>query len=239
MALRRSASRGWPDTHPSDAGFRTIAVLAWAAQPIPLLSTPRVTWWRVRRRPVWHIGTRVEPDLASSIALVAAGDQSAFAGVYDALSPSVFGVARRVLRDPSQAEEVTQEVFVEIWRLAPRFDSARGSVRTWATTIAHRRAVDRVRSEQAHRDRQLRVAGEISPPGDGPDELVVDAEDRARARAAMTELTPAQREALELAFYDGLTYVQIADRLGVALGTVKTRIRDGLIRLRTAMGAYR
>ena len=96
----------------------------------------------------------------TSIAKVAAGDQAAFAALYDELAPSVFGVVRRVLRDPSQAEEVTQEVFVEIWRQAARFDPQRGSVRTWAVTIAHRRAVDRVRSEQAHRDRQLRVGAD-------------------------------------------------------------------------------
>ena len=150
-------------------------------------------------------------DPETSIAQVAAGDQAAFAALYDQLAPSVFGVVRRVLRDPAQAEEVTQEVFVEIWRQAARFDPHRGSVRTWAVTIAHRRAVDRVRSEQAHRDRQLRAA--------------LDGASRRRPRTAPSsartasgpgrrwqELSPVQREALELAFYDGLTHVQIAER---------------------------
>ncbi len=196
---------------------------------------------RVRTRaPQWssicNIGARVDEDPSGYIARVAEGDQAAFASLYDLLAPSVFGVVRRVLRDPSQAEEVTQEVFVEIWRLAARFDPERGSVRTWAVTIAHRRAVDRVRSEQSHRDRQTTVGSAALELPPSPEDDAIDAEDRIRARAAMATLPDVQREALELAFYDGLTHVQIADHLGVALGTVKTRIRDGLIRLRTSMG---
>lgn len=178
----------------------------------------------------------MDPDLETSITRIAAGDQTAFAALYDQLVPTVFGVVHRVLRDPAQAEEVTQEVFVEIWRQAPRFDIGRSGVRTWAVMIAHRRAVDRVRSEQAHRDRHLRTAATVEPGQLGPDDLAVELEDRERALAAMAELSTPQREALELAFYDGLTHVQIAEQLGVALGTVKTRIRDGLIRLRALMG---
>lgn len=187
---------------------------------------------------VWHARRSVKPELETCIAGVALGDETAFASLYDQLAPTVFGVVRRVLRDPSQAEEVTQEVFVEIWRQAPRFDPARARVRTWAVMIAHRRAVDRVRSEQAHRDRHQRTAavGEAGEPG--PEDVAVELEDRARALTAMGELSGAQREVLELAFYDGLTHVQIAERLDVALGTVKTRIRDGLIRLRVAVGAH-
>jgi RNA polymerase sigma-70 factor (ECF subfamily) len=204
-----------------------------------VFALPSGSWvcapWRF---PVWQIEGRVEDDLdlETCIGRVAAGDQGAFAAIYDQLVPSVYGVARRVLRDPAQAEEVTQEVFTEIWRQATRFDAGRGSVRTWAVTIAHRRAVDRVRSEQARRDRQARQAT-LDPPADAtPEDTALDSEDRERARAAMAELSAAQREALELAFYDGLTHVQIADHLGIALGTVKTRIRDGLIRLRAALG---
>jgi RNA polymerase sigma-70 factor (ECF subfamily) len=185
---------------------------------------------------ICHIGGRVDPDLTNLIASVANGDQAAFASLYDALSPTIFGVVRRVLRDPSQAEEVTQEVFVEIWKQATRFDAARGSVRTWAVTIAHRRAVDRVRSEQSHRERQVTVGAASLEVPPSPEDDAVEAEDRQRARTAMDALPAAQREALELAFYDALTHVQISEHLGVALGTVKTRIRDGLIRLRTTMG---
>lgn len=189
-----------------------------------------------RRPPVWQIVRCVESDLERCIARVADGDHAAFATLYDQLSPTVYGVIRRVVRDPAQAEEVTQEAFVEIWRQAARFDASRASVRTWAVTIAHRRAVDRVRSEQAHRDRHVRTAAYAPPSDAGPDDVVVEREDRRRAIKAMDELSGPQREALELAFYDGLTHVQIADRLGVALGTVKTRIRDGLLRLRAVMG---
>ena len=192
--------------------------------------------WSLPAVAICHIGGRVDPDLTNLIASVANGDQAAFASLYDALSPTLFGVVRRVLRDPSQAEEVTQEVFVEIWKQATRFDAERGGVRTWAVTIAHRRAVDRVRSEQSHRERQVTVGAASLELPPSPEDDAVEAEDRQRARAAMDTLPAAQREALELAFYDGLTHVQISEHLGVALGTVKTRIRDGLIRLRTTMG---
>ena len=196
-----------------------------------------VRGWSSLAVAICHIGGRVDPDVTNLIASVANGDRAAFASLYDALSPTIFGVVRRVLRDPSQAEEVTQEVFVEIWKQATRFDAERGSVRTWAVTIAHRRAVDRVRSEQSHRERQVTVGAASLEVPPSPEDDAVEAEDRQRARAAMDRLPAAQREALELAFYEGLTHVQIADRLDVALGTVKTRIRDGLIRLRTVMGA--
>lgn len=166
---------------------------------------------------------------------VAAGDQVAFARLYDELSSTVFGVVRRVVRDPAQAEEVTQEVFVEIWRQAGRFDGTRANPRTWAVMIAHRRAVDRVRSEQAHRDRHEKLAV-VEPASAGPDEVAVERTERDRAREALETLSGVQREAIELAFYDGLTHVEIAERLDVALGTVKTRIRDGLLRLRGALG---
>ena len=191
---------------------------------------------RLERAAIWHIGARVDQELTTYIARVADGDQAGFASLYDLLAPSVYGVVTRVLRDPSQAEEVTQEIFVEIWKQASRYDVTRGGVRTWAVTIAHRRAVDRVRSEQSHRDRQAAVGAASREVRATPEDEAIDAEDRSRARAAMATLPVAQREALELALYDGLTHVQIADHLGVALGTVKTRIRDGLTRLRTTMG---
>jgi RNA polymerase sigma-70 factor (ECF subfamily) len=174
-------------------------------------------------------------DLGTLIGRVAGGDHGAFGALYDELAPLVYGVARRVLHDPSHAEEVTQEVFLEIWRQAPRFDQARGSVRAWAATIARRRAVDRVRSEQAHRDRQHADAAIADPSPPPTDELALDHDLRARAAAALGQLSGPQREALELAYFGGFTHVEIADRLGIALGTAKTRVRDGLIRLRRAM----
>ena len=172
------------------------------------------------------------------MARIANGDELAFGELYDELSPAVYGMVMRVVRDPAQSEEVTQEVFVDLWHQAARFDSTRGGVRSWAVTIAHRRAVDRVRSEQSLRDRHRRDAA--APPGapTTPPDAVLDSLDRDRARRALTELSHAHRQALELAFFDGLTQVEIADQLGVPLGTVKTRIRDGLTRLRDRMSAH-
>ena len=171
------------------------------------------------------------------MARVATGDERAFAELYDELAPRVYGVVRRVVRDPAHSEEVTQEVFLELWRQALRYDSARGGLRGWAVTIARRRAVDRVRSEQSLRDRELRVAAQVEEP-DSPPDVVIDSLDRDQARLALTELSDVQREALELAYFDGLTHVEISELLDVALGTVKTRIRDGLIRLRVLVGAH-
>jgi RNA polymerase sigma-70 factor (ECF subfamily) len=179
----------------------------------------------------------VSVDHVALMARIAAGDEVAFAGLYDALAPAVYGVVLRVVRDTAQSEEVVQEVFVELWRQATRFDVARGDVRTWATTIAHRRAVDRVRSEQSRRDRHLRAASVAAGVPDGPSDIVIDALDRDRARQALTSLSEVQRQALELAYFDGLTHLEISNQLGVALGTVKTRIRDGLLRIRALMAA--
>lgn len=167
---------------------------------------------------------------------VARGDEDAFARLYDELAPMVHGVIIKVLRDPSRAEEVTQEVFVELWRIAARYDAGRGSVQSWTATLAHRRAVDRVRSEQAHRDRNDRV-GRLEPTVE--DTVSADVEDRfesERVRRSLEDLTDLQREAVELAYFGGHTYREVAALLGVAEGTVKTRIRDGLIRLRDTMG---
>ena len=174
-------------------------------------------------------------DAAALMVRVAGGDHGAFAVLYDELAPLIFGVSKRVLHDPSHAEEVTQEVFLEIWRQAPRFDGSRGSVRAWAATIARRRAVDRVRSEQARRDRNRADAAVADPPPPPTAEVVIDRDLRARATAALGQLTANQREVLELAYFGGFTHVEIADRLGIALGTAKTRVRDGLTKLRQVM----
>jgi RNA polymerase sigma-70 factor, ECF subfamily len=168
---------------------------------------------------------------------VARGDQQAFAELYDRLAGVVHGVVRRVLRDPAQSEEVTQEVFVEVWRTATRFDAGRGRARTWVLTMAHRRAVDRVRSEQASRDRRDRVGRRETVRG--YDEVVEQVETRfehAEVRAALGTLTALQREAVELAYFHGHTYREVAELLDAPLGTVKTRMRDGLLRLRDALG---
>jgi RNA polymerase sigma-70 factor (ECF subfamily) len=164
------------------------------------------------------------------------GDQIAFAELYDRLAPVVFGVVLKVVRDPSQSEEVAQEVFIELWRLAARYDGTKGSVTSWAATMAHRRAIDRVRSEQSARNRVAREVSNLVPDHDDVVGNVEITLDRARVRRALEQLSPLQREALELAYFGGHTYREVAVLLDVAEGTVKTRIRDGMIRLRDELG---
>lgn len=160
------------------------------------------------------------------------GDEAAFAEVYDLSAATVFGVVKRIVRDPAMAEEVAQEVFVEIWRLAPRYDPARGSARSWIHTVAHRRAVDRVRSEQSRRDREETDGRRAVAAFDAVAETVERDLDHERVLAALGRLSDTQREAVELAYFGGHTYREVAVLLDVAEGTVKTRIRDGMIRLR-------
>lgn len=172
------------------------------------------------------------------LALVARGDQAAFAALYDDVGGRVFGLVRRVLRDPTQSEEVTQEVLLEVWRNASRFDPGRGSATAWIMTMAHRRAVDRVRSEQSSRDRDER-AGIRDGAERGYDEVAEEVElrmEQEQVRQALDQLTDLQREAVQLAYYGGYTYREVAELLDAPLGTVKTRLRDGLIRLRDTLG---
>jgi RNA polymerase sigma-70 factor, ECF subfamily len=174
-------------------------------------------------------------DLGGLLGKVARGDQDAFEAVYDQVAGPVYGLIRKVVRDPAQSEEVTQEVLLEVWRVASRFDPARGSAATWIMTIAHRRAIDRVRSAAAATEREQRTA---LPPAaaDEVAETVAANLEAERVRHCLDGLTALQRESITLAYYGGYSYPQVATLLDTALGTVKTRIRDGLIRLRDCMG---
>jgi len=168
---------------------------------------------------------------------VQAGDDGAFATLYDELAGVVFGTVKRVLRDPAMSEEVTQEVFVELWRTAARFDPDRASVSTWAITMARRRAVDRVRREQSQRDRIERSATQRPPEVDSTDDTVVASIEAERVGRAVTELPDEQRVVIEMAFIDGVSHSDIAERLDLPLGTVKGRVRLGLKKLGGKLGA--
>jgi len=190
------------------------------------------------RRTTLADGTAPGADLAALLARVARGDEAAFEAVYDQVAAPVFGTVRGVVRDPSLSEDVTQEVLVEVWRAASHFDPARGSALAWVATIAHRRAVDRVRFEQRSSERERRAASSAIAYDEVAD-TVADNLERERVRRCLGWLTELQREAVTLAYYGGYTYREVAVMLGVAAGTVNTRMRDGLIRLRDCLGVGR
>ena len=175
--------------------------------------------------------------LAALLRQSARGDEQAFAALYDATSARVHGLVLRVVRDPAQAEEVTQEVYLQAWRTASRYDEAKGSGLTWLLTLAHRRAVDRVRAAEAvSRQDTTYHQNTGTVPHDSTAEAAEQSMEARRVRSALAELTPVQRQALELAYFGGYTHAEVATMLDLPVGTAKTRIRDGLIRMRDAMG---
>lgn len=180
-------------------------------------------------------------ETSALITRIAAGDRDAFSRFYDLLAPTAFGLIRRVLRDPEAAAEVLQEVFWQVWREAPRYDPKRGSPEAWLVMRAKTRAIDRLRSTR-RRDRTFvaPVDESVAQSNDGPAENpAVVAEDRGLVQTALAQLPEPQRRVIELAFFEGLTQSEIATRLGEPLGTVKTRARLGLERLRGALRGER
>lgn len=190
-------------------------------------------------RQVWREAAAVvpAPDVTGDLIRdLAGGDVEALGRLYDHVAPLVYGVAHRVIGDTTLAEEVTQDVFVSIWKQAPRYDKHRGRGRAWILMIAHRRAVDRVRSEQSARDHNDRYGREAATPAhDEVAEAVETRFEHGVVTAALDDLTPLQRQAVVLAYYSSHTYREVAHTLGIPLGTAKTRIRDGLVGLRHAV----
>jgi RNA polymerase sigma-70 factor (ECF subfamily) len=177
------------------------------------------------------------PDLPALMGQVARGDEQAFGSLYDAVCGPVLGLVRSVLRDPAQSEEVAQEVLTEVWRTAARYQPERGGAMNWVLTLAHRRAVDRVRSAQASADREHKAALlDQTPAFDHVTEQVEARLEREQVRRCLRTLTELQHQSVTMAYYQGLTYREVAELLTVPLGTVKTRLRDGLIRLRDCLG---
>ena len=167
----------------------------------------------------------------------ARGDEVAFAQLYDVTCARVFGLVLRVVRDHAMSEEVTQEVYLDLWRQCARFDPDRGSALSWIMTIAHRTAVDRVRASEASRRRDdAHAVASREVDFDTTAEAAQASLEAQRVRRALATLTDAQRSAVELAYLGGSTHTEVARLLDLPLGTAKTRIRDGLIRLRDTMG---
>jgi RNA polymerase sigma-70 factor (ECF subfamily) len=177
-------------------------------------------------------------DVDQLVVRVARGDSRAFEALYDELAPAVFGLARRVVRDPARAEDVTQEVFLEVWRKAARFDSRLGKAKTWVMTIAHRRAVDAVRRSESHKRQDNRGAPD-EVTHDEPADVLIQAEEHGAVRECMDTLTDLQLESVRLAYFNGYTYNEVATLLDKPLPTIKTRMRDGLIRLRDCLEGHR
>jgi RNA polymerase sigma-70 factor (ECF subfamily) len=197
-------------------GLGLVVVTNSSTDPIPLRPEPR--------------------EINAMLASVASGDRAAFGLLYNLIISPVFGLIRRIVRDGAISEEVTQDVMIEVWKTAPRYDQTQGSGLSWILMIARRRAIDRVRSEQASRNRMARIApGQLERERDEVAEAAIRDSDRSTVASALGNLSQLQREAIELAYYDGLTQNQIANRLGVPLGTIKTRIRDGMLRLQETL----
>ena len=175
-------------------------------------------------------------ELDALLRQVAHGDSAAFAAVYDLTASRVYGLVMRVLRDPGYSEETTQEIYFELWRTARQYDSGRGSALAWLLTMAHRRAVDRVRAEEACSRRDSRyAAASVELPGDVVVESAIAGEERRRVVECLDGLTDAQRQCIQLAYYDGLTYSEVSQRLDANLSTIKSRMRDALRSLRNCL----
>jgi len=180
---------------------------------------------------------RVTADLDALLRRVAQRDAEAFADFYDHTRARVFGLITRVLRDPGYSEETTQDVYLQVWNNAANYDPKAGTPLAWLMTLAHRRAVDRVRSEQAASQRESRYgAASVELPADRVAEAVIHSDERRQVTNCLESLSDAQRESIQLAYYEGLTYPQVSERLSTNLATIKSRMRDAIRVLRNCLG---
>ena len=179
----------------------------------------------------------VTAELDALLRQVGRQDVDAFAAFYDQTRSRVYGLVTRVLRDPGYSEETTQDVYLQVWRSAESYDPSAGSPLAWLMTLAHRRAVDRVRSEQASTTRESRYgAANVEPPSDHVADVVIRSDEHRQVAQCLGSLTDTQRECIQLAYYDGLTYSQVSDRLSTNLATIKSRMRDAIRGLRRCLG---
>lgn len=177
------------------------------------------------------------PDLNALLHRVAGGSTEDFATLYDQTAPRVYGLVLRVLRDPGYSEETTQEIYLEVWRRADRYDASKGSVLAWLLAMAHRRAVDRVRAEQSATARESRYgAANADLPSDVVADAAIVSDEQRRVTECLDRLTDKQRQCIELGYYNGLTYVEVAQRLSANISTIKSRMRDALLSLRGCLG---
>ncbi|QUR66202.1 sigma-70 family RNA polymerase sigma factor [Mycobacterium spongiae] len=175
-------------------------------------------------------------DLDALLLRIASGDTDAFAAFYDHTKARVYGLVIRVLRDTGYSEETTQEIYLEVWRTASVYDPGKGSALAWLLTMSHRRAVDRVRAEQAGGQRESRYAvANIDPASDVVADSAIAGDERRRVTECLDALTDAQRQCIEMAYYGGLTYADVSQRLAANLSTVKSRMRDALRGLRNCL----
>jgi RNA polymerase sigma-70 factor (ECF subfamily) len=175
--------------------------------------------------------------LASLVRRLADGDNLALSSLYDATSRAVYGLILRILGNPADAEEVTLDVYTQAWRQAARYDVLRGDPLTWLLTLAHSRAIDRLRSRAGskRREQELDSVAEFPAPDADPETASATSQQAVLVRRALARLSPEQRQVIELAYFEGLTHVEIAERIRQPLGTAKSRIRLGLAKLREAL----
>ncbi len=181
------------------------------------------------------------PEDMELIRQMRSGDERAFTAFYDRFAPGLFSMIYAILHDQKESEDVLQEAFLQMWKRTATYDATRSSLFTWAVMIARHKAIDRLRSRQRQSRLAEAVASEsesfaLSPSSDWADNTLARNEERERVRAALSQIGDAQREAIDLAFFGGMTQTQISERLGAPLGTVKARIRRGLLALREVLG---